>query len=389
MTAHQKFERILQEGKCIGCGLCVSMFPDKLEMTIASSGYLRPAATARLESRETDAIYEVCPGVVHCGLPDRLLDPQTTIDDVWGPWRRMERVHARDPSVRHKGATGGALTALAMFMLETGVVESILHVTQDSKHPALGRAHLSGTSEDARAAAGSCYAPAAPLTELGRMLDRGVKFAVIAKPCDISAVRLVGEKDPRVRELITHCLAVVCGGFMPPFAMNAFLGRLGVPPDDVKAVSYRGNGCPGPMRIELRSGKVIERTYLEFWGADSSMWHLPWRCKVCPDGSGEAADLAAADTWPGGSPTAEMLKKDKGSNVVIARTAAGAKLLSDAVGAGYLVSEGLASVENLNEWQPHHARKKIACEARYEGMRREGQLGIRTVGLRHRRCARG
>ena len=37
---------------------------------------------------------------------------------------------------------------------------------------------------------------------------------------------------------------------------------------------------------------------------------------------------------------------------------------------------------SLDNWQPHQVRKKLASEARYDGMQAEGQLRIRTVNLR-------
>ncbi len=382
MTANERFLRILDEGKCIGCGLCGSMFPNKLEMQVAATGYLRPVPRQDLSNDEAGAIYGVCPGIVHAGLPEDLVDTTTTVDEIWGPYIRIDKAYAADPETRYKAATGGALTALCDYLIASGTANAILHVRPGGERPSFGQPHISADREEVLAGAGSRYGPADPLTPLAMMLDRGEPFAVVAKPCDISAVRLLERSDSRVRHLITHLLTPVCGGFMPPSAMAAFLMRIGVDPVDVAAFSYRGNGCPGPTRIELKNGEVIERTYLDLWGADSSMWQLPWRCKICPDGTGEAADVAAADTWPGGSPTAEMLDEDPGSNAVLARTVAGAELAQDAADAGYLILERAATVQDLSLWQPHQVRKKIASGARYDGMRLAGQLGLETIGLR-------
>lgn len=367
----------------MGCGLCASMFPDSLSMGVAGGGYLRPMPGRPLADEEVDSIYAVCPGIVQTGMPRDQVSNCANIDEVWGPWCRIDMVYATDPRTRFRAATGGALTGLAEFLLDSGAVESVLHVAAGGLRPPFGHAHISRSRDDVRAASGSCYGPAPPLEHLGRLLELGEKFAVVAKPCDISAVRLLGRSDERVKALVSHYLTMVCGGMMPPFGMNKFLVRIGIAPDDVAAVSYRGHGCPGPTRIELKNGDVIEKTYLEFWGTDSSKWHLPWRCKVCPDGTGEAADIAAADTWPGGAPTEEMMRSDPGTNVVIARTQAGMELVDDAVESGYLVRDGGATITQLNHWQGHHVRKKIASEARYEGMRNEGQLGIETVDLRN------
>lgn len=380
--ANECFQRILDEGKCIGCGLCVSMFPDKLEMDLAPSGYLRPCVRQHLSRRETDAIYGVCPGVVQTGLAEGLVETAAVVDDVWGPYVRIDKAYAADPETRYKAATGGVLTALCDYLIASGAASAILHVTAGGVRPSFGQAHISINREAVLDGASSRYGPAAPLTALGTMLDRGEPFALVAKPCDISAVRLLGRTDPRIRELITHFLTPVCGGFMAPFGMDAFLKSIGITPDEVVAISYRGNGCPGPTRFELKNGEVIDKTYLEIWGTDTSTWHLPWRCKICPDGTGEAADVAAADTWPGGSPSEEALDGDPGTNAILVRTHAGAELVQAAVDAGYLILEGPAATSDLDLWQPHQVRKKIASGARFEAMQMAGQLGIRTIGLR-------
>jgi coenzyme F420 hydrogenase subunit beta len=319
---------------------------------------------------------------VQTGLPDDLVETPTSVDDVWGPCLRIQRAYAADATTRHKGATGGVLTALCDYLIASGTAAAILHVSAGGVRPSFGQAQISANRKALLEGAGSRYGPAAPLGALAEMLDRGERFALVAKPCDISAARLLGRSDPRVAELITHFLTPVCGGIMSPAGMDTFLKGLGIAPQDLAAVSYRGNGCPGPTRFELVSGEVIEKTYLDIWGEDSSTWHLPWRCKICPDGTGEAADIAAADTWPGGSPSAEMLDDDPGTNAVVVRSKAGARLLQDAVDAGYLVLEGSANTNDLDLWQPHQVRKKIASGARFEGMRSVGQLPIETIGLR-------
>ena len=382
MTENRRFERILEEGKCIGCGLCASMLPDKLAMTVSPEGYLRPAAQAALTEDETGQVYAVCPGVVQSGLPDDLIGPETSVDELWGPTVRIDMAYAADPDSRYRAATGGALTALCDYLIASGEAKAILHVTAGGARPTFGKPHVSRDHESVLAGAGSRYGPTDPLTGLHEMLARGERFALVAKPCDISAVRLLGRSDPRVGALITHFLTPVCGGFMPSFGMDAFLARIGVAPEEVAALSYRGYGCPGPTRITLKSGEVIDKTYLELWGTDAAMWHLPWRCKICPDGTGEAADVTAADAWPGGAPTEEMMANDPGTNVVIARTKAGAELLEAAAEAGYLVLDGPATPRDLDDWQPHQITKKMASGARYEGLHKAGQLGIETIGLR-------
>ena len=140
---------------------------------------------------------------------------------------------------------------------------------------------------------------------------------------------------------------------------------------------------PHPPAGPRRAGG--EKTYLDFWGEDDSAWSLPWRCKICADGIGEAADIAASDVWPGGAPTraqAEDHRLDPGSNAVLARSARGQVLLEAALADGALVSEGEVGPRQMDEWQPHQLRKKRAVQSRFEAMRQSGRLVPETRALR-------
>ncbi len=175
---------------------------------------------------------------------------------------------------------------------------------------------------------------------------------------------------------------------MAPEGLAERMEWFDIDPTEVSAIRYRGHGCPGPTRFERGSRTPVEVTYLDFWGDDESKWTLPYRCKICPDGTAEAADLVAADTWPGGTPTPELLTSDPGRNVTLARTEAGADLLEAAVAAGYLTVGDDATIGDLDRWQPHHVDKKKWSWARQTGRRLAGGIPIETEGLRAELLAR-
>ena len=381
-TPVDRLYSIVEQGLCTGCGICQSVAgPEVVRVHKVANGYERPVVVGDLDHSTVDRIYEVCPGTRIEGLPDRLVEGSTHIDPVWGPWRRIVRAWAADPVVRHEGSTGGVLTALAIYLLESGRGDLVLHARPSATEPTFGERHMSFTRADVMAGVGARYGPTAPLVDVGEVLEMGLPFAFIGKPCDVAALRNLGRHDPRVDQLVRYMLTPVCGGYMPPAATTAFLGRMGVDPSEVTGLRYRGRGCPGPTRIETADGST-EAHYLDFWGEDESMWMLPWRCKVCPDGIGEAADLAAADTWPGGSPTREESADDPGTNAVVVRTAAGLELLEAAERDGALVVERDATPEEMSDYQPHQVRKKQAVASRYLGMLDEGLIVPVTARLR-------
>ncbi|MBT5579839.1 MAG: coenzyme F420 hydrogenase, partial [Acidimicrobiaceae bacterium] len=230
--------------------------------------------------------------------------------------------------------------------------------------------------------------PTAPLLNVHDVLDRGQPFAFIGKPCDIGALRNWARHDTRVDELVRYWLTPVCGGWGTPTFAASFLERMGVGPDELTGFRYRGRGCPGPTRAETAEGSV-EAHYLDYWGDDASQWSLPWRCKICPDGIGESADIAASDAWPGGSPTREGSVDDPGTNAIIARTAIGQELMEAAERDGALVIEREIGPAEMSEYQPHQVRKKLAVSPRLQGIADEGRVVPRYNGLRLDELAAG
>ena len=388
-TPGERLYAIVEQGLCIGCGLCQTVAGrDRVRVAKTLNGYLQPVVEGRLDQETVDRIYAVCPGTSIEGLPERLVDADTRHDNVWGPWRRIVRAWAADPQVRFEGSTGGVLTALADYLLVSKRVDFILHVKASATEPSFGDATLSYSSADVLEAAGSRYGPAAPLVDIGEVLARGRPFAFIAKPCDVTALRNYARQDERVDRLVRYWLVMVCGGYGTPQGTVDFYRRAGIEPEQVTGLRYRGRGCPGPTRVETADGKAREFHYIDFWGEDETTWTLPFRCKICPDGIGEAADIAAADTWIGGGPNRVDSVDDPGTNALIARTRAGEELLAAAAADGALTIEYDIVPDILSAYQPHQVNKKYAVWARHQGLADAGRIVPRTERLRIEELAR-
>ena len=384
MSATDRLYRIVEDGMCIGCGLCQAVAGrDRVRVLKVENGYERPVVVGPLDHGTVDRIYDVCPGTRLDGLPETLQDGGTRTDLVWGPYRRIVRAYASDPEVRWRGSTGGVLTALGQHLVESGEVTFVLHARAHATEATFGEHHISTTKADVLQGAGSRYGPTAPLIDVIDVLDRGEPFAFIGKPCDVSALRNLARSDACVDELVKYWLTPVCGGFMPPDSMQRFLREQeGVEPDSLTEFRYRGHGCPGLMRYATREGRAREFRYTDFWGTDESQWSLPFRCKICPDGIGEAADIAASDTWPGGSPDPATEDQDPGTNAVLIRTAAGLALMEAAESTGHVTVEREVDPGYMSAVQPHQVKKKLAVRARWNGLADEGRTVPSSERLR-------
>ena len=148
-TPGERLYAIVEQGLCIGCGLCQSIAgSDSIRVSKTVTGYLQPVVTGELDHATVDRIYAACPGTRVEGLPERLLEADTKQDNVWGPWRRMVRGWAGDPEVRFEGSTGGVLTALGVYLLESKRVDFILQVKTSASEPSFGEATLSFSAVD-------------------------------------------------------------------------------------------------------------------------------------------------------------------------------------------------------------------------------------------------
>jgi coenzyme F420 hydrogenase subunit beta len=376
-------EEIVEAGLCIGCGLCQSLAgADRVALIETTEGRERPVVRRELDRATLELINDVCPGV-RVDAADRARVPAgTPVDRIWGPAARLVIGYAADPELRHVAASGGVLSALADHLLNSGAVEFVVHVAPRQRQPMRSGRHVSVDRAQLLRGAASRYGPAAPLIDFSELLDRGRPFAFIGKPCDVTAIRALARRDPRVDAHLRYVLAMVCGGASELIKSRAVLTRFGVDEEQLRVFRYRGHGNPGATHFETADGDVHELTYDEMW-EDEGTWRLQSRCKICPDALGEGADLVAADCWDGGGPTGE----DAGFNAILVRTTAGLELFDAGVRAGVLTVTDEIGFRDMDRFQPHQVRKKQAVWARLIGMRAAGSPILHAPGLRLRALA--
>jgi coenzyme F420 hydrogenase subunit beta len=347
---------VLDNGLCLGCGGCVASIerPD-FRMDMSPEGYLRPTRVT-LTPPERRTLGEVCPGL---SLDGRDREPE--YHPLWGPIRTLATGHALDPEVRYRGSSGGVLTAIAIGLVQAGEVDFVVSNAAAEDDPINNATGAKHDRAALLAAAGSRYAPSSPLAELERHLATGKRFAFIGKPCDIAGLARMAKRDPRIDRLIPYRLAFFCAGVPSRRGTLAVLDKLGVAHDDCARFQYRGDGWPGLARAHRHDGSEASMDYNSSWGTILNR-HLQFRCKICPDGTGEFADLVCADAWYGKDGYPDFTERD-GRSLIVARTAAGQQLYDRALAEGWIASEPLAIAE-IEKMQPYQANRKRNVLAR-------------------------
>lgn len=356
-TGSPTVTRVLSGQLCTGCGLCAGIAGDAITMQTVAPGYSRPRQQGAVSAQTERAIAQSCPGAVVApwqAAPHR--------HPYWGPYHRVLTSHATDSAVRYAGSSGGAITALAIHALRSGMVDRVIHVVADPNHPTRNLTTVSDTAEAVLAGAGSRYAASSPLAGIDQLLADGRRFAFIGKPCDVSALRQLATVDPRVNALAPVMLAFFCAGLPSHAGADRIIRDMGLVPEEVVRFRYRGNGWPGLTRAETADGRFGEMRYADSWGGHLSR-EVQFRCKICPDAVGGVADVAAADAWYGGDSGYPQFEEQDGRSLTLTRTIRGEALLDAAVAAGDMVITPLA-IEEIDLMQPAQARRKRMVAAR-------------------------
>ena len=347
MSEINSLSDITKNGLCIGCGICESIVGrETIKISMTKKGRLEPQEISPLSDENLNKIKKVCPGVLVEGLPKNEINKNSKFDLIWGYYHSLFYSWSTDSKIRFQSSTGGLLNGLSLYLLESKVVNFVLHTGTDPQKPMRSISKYSHNKNELLSS-GSCsrYGPSSPLDKFHEALNLNQPFAFVGKPCDISAIRQLSKIDGRVNESCKYLLTLVCGGFGEFTKSQDFIESFNVKEENLEIFRYRGNGNPGKMYIKTDTGEEYDKDYNSFWGEEST-WRVPFRCKICPDAIGESADVAALDTWPGGSPKGE----DEGFNAAIARTQKGLELMNNAIDAGYIKKGNSLSIEEISDF---------------------------------------
>lgn len=328
----------LHEDKCTDCGLCASTCP---------GGIL----SAQLLQKAT-------------------FDTEEWPNDYLGHYRSAFAAHSRDEKVRHGGGSGGVVTELLLYLLESKKIDGAIVTGMDADHPTRAKSYIAETPEQIFAARQSKYI-VYPSNDVFRLIQKDKRrFAYVGLPCQIQGLRKWMWKKPLVGERIPYVIGLFClTTFEAPIIqeLNALKGD---PDKSLQDFRFREGVWPGTICAFYKDGSVKKLHYSNFKdGAINYLTQLyaPYRCQMCTDGTAEFADISVADAW--------MRKKDKSyrypsMSTVLVRTAAGQSLFDDAVKDNRLKAYPVEHKILYNTFLTLEKNKKISARLRANRRRR-------------------
>lgn len=371
---------VSSNSNCSGCGTCAFAFRDVTMAVDPESGFLRPRVEEGSEPEQAATpaldLQDVCPGLGSVAPRDG-----REFDRHFGPYLSVWRAWATDPEIRYAGSSGGVVTALVDHILRSGESEAVAGVAAGGSTTVSSKGVLMRTPEEAASAAGSRYFPATALTSLAGTETQ----ALVAKPCEVAGLRRVEARlgvEPRL------AIAVFCAGNPSSHATERAIASLGVRPEEVKELRYRGNGWPGRLRATLEDGSERSMSYKQAWGEFLGR-DIDGLCRICVDGTGMHADVSVGDFWHTDQRGYPVFTEGEGESVVIARTPRGEALLSSAAAAGLVDLEQI-TIDEVRAVQPAQVARTNSLVARMASRRLVGlrtpkyaRYGLATLAWRH------
>ncbi len=370
--------KIINNGLCLGCGLCEAIDRESM-MQISKDGFYRPVPVPS-DKESVSIINHVCPGI----YVDARGGENTS---VWGNVEEVCNAWSSDPDIRRNQSSGGALSALAIYLLESHKVDGILHVRNIQGDYLHNELHVSRNKQEVLLGSASRYAPANVFSSIFDILNacKDETFCFIGKPCDVAAVRNILREFPQYSRQIIYCLSIFCAGMPSYNATQKTISAFGNTDKKPVSIKYRGDGWPGYFTVQYSDGTKNRMTYNESWGKILGR-DLGYRCKICPDGIGLLADISAGDSWntKDGYPD---FTESEGKNFLFVRTKEGVQLLNEAHEAGCLCTEVL-DVEKIKEMQQYQYNRRrlvgwriLAVKMLTYGMLKFNGLGLTRMSM--------
>ncbi|MEM2643008.1 MAG: Coenzyme F420 hydrogenase/dehydrogenase, beta subunit C-terminal domain [Candidatus Bathyarchaeia archaeon] len=308
---------VVEAGKCVGCGTCVLVCPfNCLE-------YVNEKPSLVKECKVCGICAQACP---QHEFPQRSIENLTfgrerKPDEAFGVYRKLVLARAADTQILKVCQDGGAVTALLVFALKSGLIDGAVVAKSDKEKPFYPHPTFATTAEEIMQSAGTKYFYSPNILALAKAIEqKKSSIAFVGTPCQIRAIRKMQsaglKKYVAPLKLLVGLACSECfvyDGLME----NHIRGKLGINPNRIKKINIKGKMLAmldtETVAIPLAEAKQYARK----------------SCHFCEDFSSEFADISAGglglEDW-----TFTIIRTEKGEEIFSAAEKAGAIVTKNA-----------------------------------------------------------
>ena len=327
---------VIEHGWCIGCGVC----------TVADSSIeleLDPVRQMFVPNAVGDGrVASVCPAVrVDFDSLQRELFPDSEITE-FGVVESVWLAQSTDTERNANASSGGIIKELLRSLLSDDAVDGVIalqHTEGMEFEPTMLR-----EPHEVDALPGSIYHNINQQRALELLRSEPGTYVLVGIPCHLEGIyQYIFEYEPDLLDRIHTTIGLICGWQYNRHAVLAMCEFLGINPDTIDDIAYRGGGPVGKLRITTSDGEehsASRRVDFSYQVAFDRHFNLP-RCHVCVN----LADIVVGDAW-----LPSTLFTKTGVSLVVARSDGASGLLDDLVSDGRIVTSEV-STEEIRESQ--------------------------------------
>jgi coenzyme F420 hydrogenase subunit beta len=308
---------IVNNGLCMGCGLCQDSCHKKCIKIQHKKGINIPAYVNKNLCNQCGICVKVCPGK-GCdigSLSEKLFDDRRTKQDTHvGKYISCYAGYSNDYDIRYNGASGGMVSQILIYLLEKKIITGAAVVGFKQDEPLTPYVYIAKTKEQILAAQSSKYCTVSYETTAQQILNTPGKYVVVGLPCLIQGFRNYENTFKLFKERVIGYFALYCSATKNIYSQDYLLYRYQINRQNISSFTYRGEGCMGSMIAKNKTGnKLIEIELLKYYVPLRGFFNIS-RCALCIDHYGELADVAFGDIHIG-----EFLKDNIGISSWVSR----------------------------------------------------------------------
>lgn len=327
---------------CNRCGSCVGLSGGKIVFENREGKYL-PRAIAPIDDASADRMWQACSGKHFDFVEHRkhFYPDAPHFHEYTGAYQNIYIGYALDEEVRRNAASGGILSAILIYLLQTKKIDGVVTLRMSHQTPWLSEAFIATTREEIMEAAQSKYT----ISSVNEILPEIEKFAgqlaYVGIPPQVQSIRkLQKANDPAVKN-IKYLFGPFYGNTLYFSSIRSFLKTYKeYNYTQIKKLYFRYGEWPGNMRIEMASGRVIELK--KFHANYLIPFHVLQNSLYCTDFTNEYTDISGGDAW---APVYE--ERGKGFSMIVSRSPQGQQILDAMVEDGRLKMDAIAEEEAI------------------------------------------
>jgi len=321
---------VAEDDLCLSCGTCVTVCPTSaIKIGLSNDkGIYEPFVN---ESKCTlcKLCVDVCPGlsVDFTNLNNNIFRKQPDVSWI-GNFQKCYIGYVTDKNIRKKATSGGLVSQILIYLLESGKIDGALVTKMSEKNPFMPFSFIARSREEILSAAVSKYCPVPLNSSLDQIVDKKGKYAVVGLPCHLHGIRKLEMINEKLKNNIVFHIGLFCSHNVSFTGTNFVLEKNNIRKSNVSKFYYRGNGWPGHMQIFYKNGSIrmlpFDKDWYAYWTVFSPYFFTPKRCIMCTDLTSELADISFGDAW-----LPEFSNDKDGMSMIISRNDDSETMLSD------------------------------------------------------------